>query len=196
MTHTLTFSEQDHAYALDGKPIPSVTTIIKAVLGVAISASDWHMQRGRAAHACYAILGAGGDPADYNIDPICLPYIAGWRQWAQWCSPDLVAAEQRVYSVPLWYAGTIDLVCRLSGKLTVVDFKNTLSKWDYVQCAGYAHAWNEHHKGKEAVSQIVSVGINDEGKVAQGELLSGAAFRNAIRQWQAVRTVCSMTEGA
>ena len=60
MKQGLTFDDVLHKYYADGKEFPSVTTIIRRVLGDKGHGTQWHMDRGSAAHGLYALMGGEG----------------------------------------------------------------------------------------------------------------------------------------
>jgi ATP-dependent exoDNAse (exonuclease V) beta subunit len=61
--------------------------------------------------------------------------------------PELVALEYYIHNDDLRYAGTIDLVCRINGKLWIIDFKtsNAIQETYFLQLASYKKAWDMLH---------------------------------------------------
>lgn len=65
-----------------------------------------------------------GEPIDDSlIQADMLPAIESWEQFKNSNDIKLVASERTVSSFRWRVAGTVDLVCRLNGKLYVADFK-------------------------------------------------------------------------
>jgi hypothetical protein len=185
----------DHVYTLDGRNIPSVTQVMGSVLGSHQYATQYHLDRGSANHACYALL-AQGVIDEYDIDPDCQPWIDGWRRWAELHQPEIVEVEQSVASRLFWYAGTFDLLARIDGKLTMIDFKNSALPKDAIQLAAYAQAWEEEHKRKGAIKQLMSVQIAGDGKYKIGVLVdTPREMRLAAADWNAVRRVYRIKTG-
>ena len=60
--------------------------------------------------------------------------------------PRLIATEQHIFSDEYQYAGTIDLVVEIDGKIWLLDIKtsNSLHTSYDLQLAAYAQAWNEN----------------------------------------------------
>lgn len=60
--------------------------------------------------------------------------------------PKLIATEQHIFSDQYQYAGTIDLVVEIDGKIWLLDIKtsNSLHTSYDLQLAAYAQAWNEN----------------------------------------------------
>lgn len=61
--------------------------------------------------------------------------------------PELVATEYHLFSDEYEYAGTTDIICRIDGKLWLLDIKtsNSIHTSHSLQLAAYAKAWNETH---------------------------------------------------
>lgn len=61
--------------------------------------------------------------------------------------PELVALEYYIHNDDQRYAGTVDLVCRINGKLWIIDFKtsNAIQETYFLQLASYRQAWNMLH---------------------------------------------------
>ena len=190
----LKFDEESHVYTLDGIEIPSVTTIIRGVMGnpfEKIRCGEWHMQRGSAAHAVYELLGQGENLSQYDIDPTLTPFIENWRDWKNTMQPEIIATEQKVHSRRMWYAGTLDLLCRENGLLTILDYKGSASRQDRWQLAAYKEALEE--KTNAEIGQAISLQINEKGwKVTKR--LTGSELVAAVKEWKAIRIVANLKE--
>ena len=185
--------KRPHKYTLDDSPIPSVTTILKVILGNQFDGIDpIYMQRGSAAHALYELLGRGIDLNEYDYDHRLDGFVRGWRDWYRTLSPEIIGTVMRVGSRVHRYAGTLDLLCVLSGETTVVDYKATATSRDKYQLAAYTAALTET-EGINA-TQAVSVEIKPNGKWSMGKILSGARLRQAKNEWVIIRKAAEIKE--
>lgn len=68
--------------------------------------------------------------------------FAGWREWAEASDYQPIVAEARVYHQQLRYAGTIDVLAMVRGRLTLLDAKPSATIYPdrRLQLAGYAMA--------------------------------------------------------
>lgn len=81
----------------------------------------------------------------YSLDvwKMILKFADFWKQQ----KPELVATEYHLFSDEYEYAGTTDIICRMGGKLWLLDIKtsNSIHTSHFLQLAAYAKAWNETH---------------------------------------------------
>ena len=121
---------------MDGIIIPYVTQILRAVLGDAIwYASDWYLTRGRAVHACAAMIARG---ETFSHDERISGQVAACRKFFADMNPEVLDVEQQIYSTTYRYAGTRDLRMRIDSKIVIVDWKSTLSELAEIQIGAYA----------------------------------------------------------
>lgn len=73
----------------------------------------------------------------------------GFVSWAKGVD-EWLYAERKIVSLDEWYAGTVDIVAIIGGKLTVADLKtsNYLSAEHLIQLAGYQIALEEEFEDK------------------------------------------------
>ena len=152
---TLTFDPIAHAYTLDGRPVPSVTQVLADVVP-GWRASDWCLQRGRAVHACAAMIARGHE---FTNDPQIDGQVAACRRFFAEIRPTVALVETPVASDLYRYAGTLDLLVEWPGNrgLVLVDFKSTLTPAVPYQLAGYCEALRARHEVKLVNLPRVSV---------------------------------------
>ena len=142
----LTFDEAEHAYALDGVRIPSVTQILS--FGQDLSRIPaWTSLRGTAFHLATEYDDAG-DLDESSIDPLVRPHIDAYRKWKAATKPTYTLTEYRLWGQidGLKFAGTID---RVIANDTVVDLKSGAPRKDHgAQLAAYAVALEQNHPYK------------------------------------------------
>ena len=138
------FDPVAHRYTLNGREMPSVTTILRELDDFSnvpahrlAAAGD----RGTRVHtACnLAVLGTlDENTVDYEVRP----YLDQFRKFLRESRFAPTLSEFRVYDDKLWYAGTLDLFGDLPGQVDVqIDIKSgavPLSAGP--QTAAYAHA--------------------------------------------------------
>lgn len=144
----LQFIEDGHQYLLDGKPLPSVTTILaEAGLTDWTHCSEWARERGSLVHkAIHIELTTGLDWS--TVDELFHPYISAELQAIKDLDAEIVASELRVVSRMYGYAGTLDRLIRLPR-----NGRRVLALWDTktgpvvdaygLQTAAYAEALDE-----------------------------------------------------
>ena len=183
-----------HVYRTpDGRIVPGVTGILRDVLGDqwAGRTTDYHLARGQAAHAVYALLGRGEDLGLYEVDPALDGYVRHWREWRAAVNPDFLDVELAVHSERHDYAGTLDAVAMICGRLTVLDYKATATRRDIWQMALYALAYTE--QTGVVIPQAIGVQITADSW-RMSEPVKGPEWERAKRQAMAVRTVYGMQE--
>lgn len=180
-----TFDADQHSYTLDGVGLPNVTQILKAVLPVSyFGATEWHMERGHAVHACAAMECQG---VAYTYDPQIDGQVKAVRAWLTMRSPNVVSVERmvwRTHYIP--YAGTLDLLCEINGRLWLVDWKGSASPWDQWQLGGYAEALAED--GIE-VKQGMVVELTGGGQPRESKPVE---LRKARNEWKSILNVYAM----
>jgi len=82
---------------------------------------------------------------NYSLDvwKMILKFADFWKQ----VKPELIATEYHLFSDEHQYAGTTDIICRIDGKIWLIDIKtsNSIHTSYNLQLAAYAKAWNETH---------------------------------------------------
>ena len=155
MTKRLTFEEAAHVYQFDGKAVPSVTQAMKPITKLWTSGDqlEWARQQGKAIHAMVEYDCKG--TLDVETLPDWLkPFYADWRKFITETGFQLIASEPKLYHEVLRYAGTPDLIGRMTKlkpnyggvappPVAVIDLKRTIPKSTGVQTAAYMTAWNE-----------------------------------------------------
>lgn len=71
--------------------------------------------------------------------------ICSWVDWYNEVKPQILAAEVALYSPKYKYAGRVDCICVIDGKVVVVDWKTSASLYPHfpLQFASYAQALEE-----------------------------------------------------
>jgi len=126
----LRFVPETHTYSVGAKEIPSVTTIMKRgdVYSDYSQVPEHILKRA-------ADIGTGvheaveswikKDTLLTTDDESCNMYLDGFVRFLQENDFVPLYSELKLYDPDLWYAGTVDLVCRVNGVLSVVDIKTT-----------------------------------------------------------------------
>jgi hypothetical protein len=113
----------------------------------------------------------------YSLDvwKMILKFAEFWNKY----KPELVAAEYHLFSDQYEYAGTGDLIVRLSDKLWLLDIKtsNSLHTSYDLQLAAYAKAWNETHDEPITETGILWLKAATRGEDKKGEKIQGAGWQ-------------------
>lgn len=120
------------------------------------------------------------EEAEYPLEvwKMVLKFAEFWNTY----KPELIASEYHVFSDKYEYAGTIDLVCKLKGKIWLLDIKtsNSLHTSYDLQLAAYAEAWNETHSDKIEEIGILWLKAATRGPDKKGEKIQGAGWQLKI----------------
>jgi hypothetical protein len=177
---TIEFDPAEHAYKVGGVRLPSVSQILGDAFGdpTAGRGEQWHMDRGSAAHALYALLARGEDLSAYVYDERLQGHVEAWRAWYAAERPEWLAIETPIE----WrgvYAGTPDAIVRMRDKVWVIDYKQTATLRDRLQMAAYAMACGLKIDG------LVSIQIDGE-RWKYGETCRAMDLARAVADWRAV----------
>lgn len=135
MTPKCSFDAATHSYRISDRPVPSVTQVIRAVLPMEWQASEWYLQRGRAVHAACAFLARG---VEFTADPRIAGQIAACREFLAAFRPEIMEVEEPRHSRLYQFAGCPDLVARIDGRLTIIDYKASLAPTVEFQLGAYS----------------------------------------------------------
>jgi len=171
----LTFEENSHTYRLNGIEIPSVSRILEPLSSAEYGSVNTialknAATRGRSVHRAIEHFLKHG--IDNDIIPSYSNYFAAFKKWYAETSPQVEEVECRIYHKAARYGGTADLICRIGGKLTLVDFKTSSNIVEHlvrVQSEAYSRAFKYH--GIVFDSKLV-VHLKKDGTVAVKELPS------------------------
>jgi len=145
----LTFEEAPHIYRLNGEQIPSVSTIMKPLSneyyqGVNDRTLSKAAEKGTNVHNAidnWINFGFVDIPTENR------PYMDAFLQWWDVTKPEVVGTEIRMYHKIRQYAGTCDLLCYISDKLTLIDYKTSYRIVEMlygVQLEAYKQALSSH----------------------------------------------------
>jgi len=107
----LTFAEENHEYLWDGKQVPSVTGILRAV-GLSKDfggIADFYKERGQAVHKAIELF-LKGTLDETTIDPVLIPYWEGFKRYWEKHKEKPTFIETPQYCEEYGFAGTADLV--------------------------------------------------------------------------------------
>jgi hypothetical protein len=195
----LTFMESGHIYRLNKIVIPSVSAIMRPLITAVYSTVSEETlnraaNRGQQIHS--AIERFLVDGVDYDIAPEYGKYFEAFKHWYYHAAPgttksiEVYGVECRIYHRVMRYAGTVDLLCNINGKLHLIDFKSS-SKIENmlvrVQMSAYAKAFESHgikvdkkqvvHLKKDGAVSVVDLPLVDtESWDVFGSLLNVYSF--------------------
>jgi len=108
-------------------------------------------ERGRLVHQAVHYLNEG-DLYWPDVDPAIEGYVRAHERFLKESGFEVIAAEMRVAHPLYLYGGTLDLIGRLNGRLTLVDLKTGKANyWVAYQTAGYAVCIDEPNIDRRAL---------------------------------------------
>jgi hypothetical protein len=142
----LQFDEASHTYTLNGQEIPSVTTIIGAVVprnweagvrwGMRLANQgldptekrDAAARLGTQVHVAFHHLATGVEVDPFDFPDEAQGFIGGCRRFIDAHGPEFLASERKTYSEKHGYAGTLDAHVKFTkgkfkGKTARIDLK-------------------------------------------------------------------------
>ena len=144
--NVLEFDEPSHVYSVDGKPVPSVTTVIKGLsTDTDYSSVPEHVLKrageiGTEVHKCVEHWAVTGGDVLWSDDKSANAYLTPFYEFALLGALEVEHAEVRLYHPEYWFAGTIDIIGKLWGKPCIIDVKTTNKidrKYVELQLAAY-----------------------------------------------------------
>ena len=144
----LTFDPGVHKYVLDGMRIPSVTQVIDPFLPYANMPKEVRetaLLRGTRVHELTHVY----DTVDTTVaiqvakELRVNAYLLAWRKFLRDVRPVFIEAEMRLYHTLYRYAGTLDRVAMIDGRLCIIEIKTGGVIDEYaMQTAAYQEAYN------------------------------------------------------
>lgn len=183
------FDEKTHTYYDHLGEIPGVTKIIGEILGKGWQASKWYLQRGKAIHACAALIAQG---KKFKYDERLKGYIAALEKFFAEVKPELkFGFGERIVTSKLYrFAGTIDLPCGINKKYSIIDYKHSFDMERLrLQLGGYSQAMKEE-TGIE-INIGYGVRIQEDGNY---QMTRAYDLRIPRNEFIAIRTVYGMKE--
>lgn len=101
-----------------------------------------------------------GNPRELTPDEY--EAVMTFARWYAQTLPEIVAVEMQVRSVKYGYAGTLDIVCKIDGKLGIIDIKTSKSVYPSyeLQVSALKQAYEEVTGEKIEWIAILQVGYN------------------------------------
>lgn len=171
-----------HRYALDGRPLVAVTTVISAVLR-APQLEEWFKRVGLAAdgirdeaaafgrsvHAGLAAYVGGNTLVPLDLPDTWEATVEAGRRWLADNLDEVYAVEEPIASARYGYAGKPDLYGRRRGRKTpcIVDYKTTRDLyWSHrFQLAAYRKAASETYGDRPAERIVLLFSKDEPGQV-------------------------------
>lgn len=135
------YDADNHVYYADGVRVPSVTQIlVEANLIDTRHFTDEARDRGAAVAAYTSLDDEGELNEDHDNVRQHMGYILAWRKFrAETADLEIIENEKAYYHVTYRYAGTVDRVVMIRGRLCIIDLKTGGIYPSYAwQTAGYA----------------------------------------------------------
>jgi hypothetical protein len=123
----LEFDEPAHAYTLNGKRVPGVTSVLEPLQkldGIPPDVLAAAAEFGQHVHAACHLHNIGDLDWD-SLDPRLALYVQGYLAFLEDTGFQVVHSEKRVGSVMYQYGGTLDLFGMLKRGKSMIDLKST-----------------------------------------------------------------------
>lgn len=144
----ISFDAKNHEYKHQGKRVPSVTQILADCKLIDLSMVPERFlhaacEFGGVVHSATEYFDKG--ELDYNsISDEVNAYIDAWDLFIKQFSVQIIEIEMRVHSKKYGFAGTLDRVAIVNGKISILDIKSGSPQKAYAcQTAAYALAYRE-----------------------------------------------------
>jgi hypothetical protein len=184
----LTFNEGEHKYFWDGGKVPGVSEIV-AQAGLVDWGSvppivlDRACKFGTAVHKATEYADKG-TLKRRTLDKALTPFVDAWELFKKDTGAKIEKIEWRVYSARYRFAGTIDRIARINGKLCLIDIKTgkQIGNDKHLQIGGYDILAREN---KAEVDARMFVQLSDKGyKVTKSESPEDiACFKALANLW-------------
>lgn len=146
MTEPVQFDAVRHIYAVNGRRVPSVTGVLRAIDNFAFVPAEL-LQRARefGSHCHLAThFFDRGELDEPSLDPGLAPYLEGYKQFLYDTKFVVTHSEERVYNEKLRYAGTLDKRGIWKKTTWLLDLKSgAVPRSVGPQTAGYQEACHE-----------------------------------------------------
>lgn len=147
-TPALEFEADAHRYTLNGRVLPSVTTVLEPYSGIdaAIAVHGQAYIDAAAAFGSNVHLAThlyDQDELDWgSLDPALVPFVRAWQLCLEETGGVVIASELRVHHRALRYAGTLDKLVAIGRDDCLIDVKATadIPRTVGPQTAGYQEA--------------------------------------------------------
>lgn len=159
------FDEENHIYSVEGIPVPSTTTIIKEA-GM-MKNLDFYTSGGSGRGTYIHKLTEQYDKGTMDWGQVgeYLPYVNAYIEFKEKYNLEVLLREEKAYNRAYWYAGQMDIVGRVNGKLFVIDIKTGQEeKWHYLQLILYSGLIKWKDEGGESPLKTADLYLKKNGK--------------------------------
>ena len=152
--YDLEYDDKAHSYKVEGVKVPSVTRVVDGCFPKDLT--HWALSIGQEEYdkVINDALEIGNDTHQWiehyiNYGHACTEpedYISksvnAFLDWTTEYKPEWVDAERKIYCDKYKYAGTVDAVAKINGRVCVIDFKTSKKVYKpyHLQVTAYAQA--------------------------------------------------------
>ncbi len=156
--YDLDYDDKAHSYKVDGIKVPSVTRVVDGCFPKNLT--DWALSIGEEEYhkIIDEALEIGNDAHKWIEFYIQNWWFSEWQRpkrddkffnpvssflkWETKFKPEWIGAERKIYCDRFKYAGTVDAVAKINGRVCVIDFKTSkkIYKPYHLQVTAYAQA--------------------------------------------------------
>ena len=152
--YALDYDEGAHSYKVDGVKVPSVTRVVDGCFPKNLT--DWALSVGKEEYdnVISEAIEIGNDAHAWIEDYITYGHVCSnpadhishsinaFIKWKDRFEPSWIDAERKIYCDKYKYAGTVDAVAKINGRVCVIDFKTSkkIYKPYHLQVTAYAQA--------------------------------------------------------
>ena len=153
--YLLDYDDAAHSYKVEGIKVPSVTRVVDGCFpkhlvdwALSIGEEEYHrvideaLEIGNYTHEWIERYIDEGHNYFGVDEPGNNNSIEAFLAWEEKFKPDWIDSERKVYCDKYQYAGTVDAVAKINGRVCVIDFKTSkkIYKPYHLQVAAYAQA--------------------------------------------------------
>lgn len=131
-----------------------------------------------------------------NINPVIQPSIDAFLDWLNNNKIKVLGVEKKVLSKDHSYAGTLDILAEIDGRLGVLDLKTSKEIWNdyFIQTSAYVQAYNEKSAEKAETHWVLRIDQYQECVLCDakkrdksGEPVIKGRNKNCIHKWSPVK---------
>lgn len=166
-THKLKFDKEKHEYSVGNKKVLSVTTVLPDIPEHLIYKQFFidATHRGTRVHEHVDTINKyyikKNKILSSDLCSNCLetdkPYVNSYIKFLKAHRPEMLLSEKKMFHTELFYAGTVDLVAVIKGKLSILDVKTTtkIAPYAKLQLAAYVYMYNFCYPERKAFNRYI-----------------------------------------